>query len=245
MKKILIVLTTVFVLTTVTAIPVLAKKPSGKPFNEIWDAIEDIQEELDELGGQIGSIEWADILNMPPDIADGDDDTQLTEAEVDAYVANNGYLTSLPVTQYYMIPACTFQPSGFRGIYYHSNGYGLWAANSSGKELQYCAPVILPHEATITELWTRLYVADTADNTDIDVILYKGITDALGTGSAEVIAEISSSGDSSVWTEYSTTSISSPMVNSMDCSYWVAVTFSPLDDTHMINSVRITYSMSP
>lgn len=38
--------------------------------------------------------EWSSLANIPADIADGDDDTQLTEAEVDAFVANNGYLAT-------------------------------------------------------------------------------------------------------------------------------------------------------
>lgn len=35
---------------------------------------------------------WDDLGEVPDDLADGDDDTQLTEAEVDDMVANNGYL---------------------------------------------------------------------------------------------------------------------------------------------------------
>ena len=38
---------------------------------------------------------WATLAGIPADIADGDDNTQLSEAEVDAYVANNGYLMNL------------------------------------------------------------------------------------------------------------------------------------------------------
>ena len=36
---------------------------------------------------------WSNITGIPADIADGDDDTQLTESQVDAFVANNWYLT--------------------------------------------------------------------------------------------------------------------------------------------------------
>lgn len=38
--------------------------------------------------------EFLDLLNVPTGLADGDDNTQLNETEVDAFVANNGYLTS-------------------------------------------------------------------------------------------------------------------------------------------------------
>ncbi|MHC4624789.1 MAG: hypothetical protein ACYS4W_12900 [Planctomycetota bacterium] len=38
------------------------------------------------------SVHWDNLTNVPADIADGDDDTQLTEAQVDTYVSNNGYL---------------------------------------------------------------------------------------------------------------------------------------------------------
>lgn len=43
--------------------------------------------------GYLTGVTWADIPDVPADIADGDNDTQLTEAEVDAMVDNNGYLT--------------------------------------------------------------------------------------------------------------------------------------------------------
>ena len=36
---------------------------------------------------------FTDLTNVPAGLADGDDDTQLTETQVDAMVANNGYLT--------------------------------------------------------------------------------------------------------------------------------------------------------
>uniref|UniRef100_UPI0026333E5F hypothetical protein n=1 Tax=uncultured Maribacter sp. TaxID=431308 RepID=UPI0026333E5F len=39
--------------------------------------------------------EWSSLANVPAGFADDiDNDTQLTEAEVDAFVSNNGYLTS-------------------------------------------------------------------------------------------------------------------------------------------------------
>ncbi|WP_157812174.1 DUF1566 domain-containing protein [Polaribacter sp. ALD11] len=37
---------------------------------------------------------YADLTNIPAYIADGDDNTQLNETQVDAFVANNGYLTT-------------------------------------------------------------------------------------------------------------------------------------------------------
>ncbi len=39
------------------------------------------------------SVSYNDLTDIPADLSDGDDNTQLTESEVDAYVANNGYLT--------------------------------------------------------------------------------------------------------------------------------------------------------
>ncbi len=38
--------------------------------------------------------DFTSLTNVPAGLADGDDDTQLTEAQVDAYANNNGYLTS-------------------------------------------------------------------------------------------------------------------------------------------------------
>ncbi len=45
--------------------------------------------------GNVFSGDFNDLTNVPPGLSDGDDDTHLTEAEVDAYVANNGYLTQV------------------------------------------------------------------------------------------------------------------------------------------------------
>ncbi len=39
--------------------------------------------------------DYAELGGVPADLVDGDDDTQLSEAEVDAYVADNGYLTAV------------------------------------------------------------------------------------------------------------------------------------------------------
>ncbi len=39
--------------------------------------------------------DWSSLTNIPPDIADGDDNTQRSEAEVDAFVANNGFITTV------------------------------------------------------------------------------------------------------------------------------------------------------
>lgn len=39
------------------------------------------------------TVPWASLTGVPGDLADGDQDTQLTEAQVDGYVANNNYST--------------------------------------------------------------------------------------------------------------------------------------------------------
>ena len=41
-----------------------------------------------------GNGDFNTLINVPAGIADGDDDTQLTEAQVDAYANNNGYLST-------------------------------------------------------------------------------------------------------------------------------------------------------
>ncbi len=38
--------------------------------------------------------DWTSLANRPAGLDDGDNDTQLTETEVDAFVSNNGYLTT-------------------------------------------------------------------------------------------------------------------------------------------------------
>jgi uncharacterized protein (TIGR02145 family) len=44
------------------------------------------------------SGEFTDLTNIPAGLLDGDDDTQLTEQEVDDYVENNGYITGYTET---------------------------------------------------------------------------------------------------------------------------------------------------
>ena len=47
-----------------------------------------------DKAGNVFSGNFTDLNNIPNGLSDGDDDTHLTESQVDAYVANNGYLTS-------------------------------------------------------------------------------------------------------------------------------------------------------
>jgi hypothetical protein len=55
-------------------------------------AVFELQSQADALVVDI-TINWIDIVGIPADIADGDDDTHLTEAEVDTFVSNNGFST--------------------------------------------------------------------------------------------------------------------------------------------------------
>ena len=48
-----------------------------------------------EKAGNVFSGDFNALTNVPSGLSDGDDDTHLTEAQVDAYVANNGYLTQV------------------------------------------------------------------------------------------------------------------------------------------------------
>jgi hypothetical protein len=66
--------------------------------------------------------DWNNLDNIPADIMDGDDNTQLTEGEVDSYVANNGYISS-----WYDIPDI---PAGFKdGI--DNTGDSDWTISGS------------------------------------------------------------------------------------------------------------------
>lgn len=62
----------------------------------VYDAMDSARVEFAPIGHRTA---WASIDDVPAGFADGvDNDTQLTEAQVDAFVANNGFLTSLAVT---------------------------------------------------------------------------------------------------------------------------------------------------
>lgn len=102
------ILAVIMVFVMVTSVPVWAQEEpidwtdlKGNPANNVYLrdrflALEARLEALEEAPPT--SVDWSNILNIPADLADGDDfepDTQLSEAEVDSFVDNNGYLTSV------------------------------------------------------------------------------------------------------------------------------------------------------
>ena len=54
------------------------------------------KEAIENFGFSASATDWSELTGIPADFADGVDnnDAKLTEAEVDAYTANNGYLTT-------------------------------------------------------------------------------------------------------------------------------------------------------
>ena len=60
-----------------------------------WGSITGIPTDLadGDQDTQLTSVPWTMLTGIPTDLADGDQDTQLTEPQVDAFVANNGYST--------------------------------------------------------------------------------------------------------------------------------------------------------
>ena len=48
-----------------------------------------------DKAGNVFSGNFTDLSNVPSGLSDGDDDTQLSEIQVDNYVSNNGYLTQV------------------------------------------------------------------------------------------------------------------------------------------------------
>ena len=77
-----------------------------------------------------GAMSYNNLSDIPADLADGDNDTQLTETEVDAYVSNNGYLTAEvdgSVTNEIELP----DQSGNNGLFLATNGANpYWASPS-------------------------------------------------------------------------------------------------------------------
>ncbi|TRX58866.1 hypothetical protein FNH22_13420 [Fulvivirga sp. M361] len=64
----------------------LYAKSAGNTFSGSYNDLSDVPDSFDG--------EFSSLTNIPDGLSDGDDDTQLTEAEVDAFVDNNGYLTA-------------------------------------------------------------------------------------------------------------------------------------------------------
>lgn len=102
-----IVLSVLLILSLLVS-PVLAKDPELPEKGALLAAIASLQQQIDELQAQVDAInsnsamdgiDWSELYNRPEGLDDGDDNTQLTEEQVDAYVANNGYATSAQVTK--------------------------------------------------------------------------------------------------------------------------------------------------
>ncbi|MGB2877189.1 MAG: hypothetical protein WBB97_04065, partial [Dehalococcoidales bacterium] len=94
-------------------------------------------------------VDWSELSGIPGDIADGDQNTQLTETAVDAYVANNGYLTGYTETDPTVLASIkdgvswdevSYIPAGFAdGIdnVGAADGYSLDAADGSPVDALY------------------------------------------------------------------------------------------------------------
>ena len=94
-------------------------------------------------------VGWSELSGIPSDIADGDQNTQLTETEVDVYVANNGYLTGYTETDPTVLASIkdgvswdeiSYIPAGFAdGIdnVGAADGYSLDAADGSPVDVLY------------------------------------------------------------------------------------------------------------
>ena len=74
-----------------------------------------------EKAGNVFSGDFNDLSNVPAGLSDGDDDTQLTEAQVDAYVSNNGYLTQVDNIQ--GIPVSSTLPSNGQVLKYNGSEF--------------------------------------------------------------------------------------------------------------------------
>ncbi len=61
-KDVSIAIVAIFLVAAAT----VTATPNGQPFQEIWDAINALQQ-------QVGSVAWTNITGIPADIADGDD----------------------------------------------------------------------------------------------------------------------------------------------------------------------------
>ncbi|SFR92435.1 hypothetical protein SAMN04488010_3792, partial [Maribacter stanieri] len=62
-------------------------------FSGSFNDLSDLPTNLDTDSTDDFDGEWTSLANRPAGLDDGDDDTQLSEAEVDAFVANNNYST--------------------------------------------------------------------------------------------------------------------------------------------------------
>ncbi len=67
-------------------------------------AVTGLEAALNDGSSSTSPVGWGDLVDVPVGLSDGDDNTQLSESEVDAFVANNGYLTSVDWTEVTGIP---------------------------------------------------------------------------------------------------------------------------------------------
>ena len=74
-----------------------------------------------ENAGNVFSGNFGDLSNVPSGLSDGDNDTHLTEAQVDAYVSNNGYLTQVDNIQ--GIPVSSTTPANGQVLKYNGSQF--------------------------------------------------------------------------------------------------------------------------
>ncbi len=74
-----------------------------------------------EKAGNTFSGNFGDLSNVPSGLSDGDDDTHLTETQVDSYVANNGYLTQVDNIQ--GIPVSSTTPANGQVLKYNGTQF--------------------------------------------------------------------------------------------------------------------------
>lgn len=81
-RNLIVILSSIVLIIALIVTPVLAKENqnNGTPFQELWDAIEQLSNEIPSMVEQAVndallnlSIEWEQITGVPGDIADGDD----------------------------------------------------------------------------------------------------------------------------------------------------------------------------
>lgn len=88
-RRIILAVLSVFLSITIMATPALAKDPDkgegaqGVPFQELWDAVADLQERISDIQSMVEEavddamsslvVDWSQITNVPSGLDDGDD----------------------------------------------------------------------------------------------------------------------------------------------------------------------------
>lgn len=186
---------------------------------------------------RLGSIDWNHFIYF---YEDGDPQGEYIywQDGVDRFYVSDdiyidGTITIPATTNYYSIQGSAWQPANDYYDYYS----GAYTYTYTAGTTAWYAPVNLPHGAVVTELRAWLYDNDASYNVDVLLCRQTG-------GSAYTMAEVSSTGSSTVYIQYANSSISYSTIDNLAYAYFLYGMLRSGNSNHRLCQVCIRYTIT-